>query len=87
VSFDQNASVFAGMSQEQLRAALGKAQNALIELQTGKQVVTVSYAEGEGNRSVHFSNTNPGALVQLINELKACLGLARTARRGLRVSF
>jgi hypothetical protein len=87
MTFNQNDSVFAGMSQPALQAALSSAQTALIALQSGAQVATVTYSMGEGNRSVTYRRSNPGALVQLINELKACLGMATHARRGFRVSF
>jgi len=87
VTFNQADSVFAGMSQPQLQHALNEAQRALIKLQIGERAVTVTYSQGEGTRHVQYKSTNPGALVQLINELKACLGLAPVARRGFRVSF
>ncbi len=85
--FNQNASVFAGMSRQALQAALDDAQRALVKLKLGEKVVTVSYAEGEGQRSVHFSSAKEGSLVQMINELKACLGISRHARSGFRFSF
>ncbi|MDE2469238.1 MAG: hypothetical protein KGL35_10975 [Bradyrhizobium sp.] len=87
MSFNQDKSVFAGMPPAQLQAALTAAQTALIALQTGQLVVTVSYANGSGNRSATYSRTNMGSLVQMIGELKACLGLASRARRGLRFGF
>lgn len=87
MQFEQSASVFAGMTQPVLQAALASAQAALIAMQTGAQVVTVSYGEGNGTKHVQFRATNSGALVALIGELKACLGLADRARRGIRFSF
>ena len=87
MSFNQDDSVFAGMPQAQLQAALSAAQTALIALQSGQLATTVSYANGTGNRAVTYTRTNMGSLVQLIGELKACLGLASHARRGLRVGF
>lgn len=87
MAFNQTASIFAGMSQPALQAALNSAQAAYIALASGAQVTTVTYSQGEGNRSVTYRRTNQGALVQLIGELKACLGITPYSRRGFRVAF
>jgi hypothetical protein len=70
-----------------LQAALTAAQNALIALQTGSQVVTVSYGEGNGMKHVAYRAPDIGSLVQLINELQAQLGLRRHARQAFGVSY
>lgn len=85
--FQQDRSVFAGMSQTALQGALNSAQSALIALQTGTQAVTVSYGEGNGTKHVQYRVPDIGGLVQLIGELQACLGLRRHARRSFGVSF
>lgn len=87
MAFSQNASVFAGMSQAALSQALSDAQQALIALQTGQQVVNLSYQEGNGMKHVSYSKPEMGGLVQLIGELKACLGISDRSRRGFRFSF
>jgi 3-hydroxy-3-methylglutaryl CoA synthase len=87
MAFRLNDSVFAGMSPTVLAAALSTAQQALIALQTGQQVVTVSYGEGSGAKAVTYRAPDKGGLVQLINELQACLGLRRHSRRGFQASF
>jgi hypothetical protein len=87
MAFDQNHSVFAGMSQPALQAALAQAQTALIALQSGQQVANISYGEGGGMKHVTYRVPEMGSLVQLIGELKACLGLSDRARRGMRISF
>ncbi|WP_428485966.1 gpW family head-tail joining protein [Rhodopila sp.] len=76
---------FAGLSVLALQAALMQAQQALINLETGALVATVSYAQGEGNRSVTYSRADSGRLRQLIAELQAALGLR--ARRAIGVRF
>lgn len=85
--FNPNYSVFAGMTPAALQASLNSAQTALIALQSGSQVMTVSYGEGNGQKRVEYRANNIGALTQLINELQAQLGLRRHARRGFGVSF
>ena len=87
MTFNPNLSVLAGMSPAALQAALSSAQTALIALQTGSQVMTVSYGEGNGMKRVEYRAANIGGLVQLINELQAQLGLRRHARRAFGVSF
>lgn len=86
-AFNPNHSVFAGMDPATLQAALSSAQAALIALQTGAQVMTVSYGEGNGMKRVEYRATNIGGLVQLITELQAQLGLRRHSRRAFGVSF
>lgn len=87
MTFKLNRSVFAGMSPAALQTALNNAQQALIALQSGQQVVRVSYGEGDGSKHVEYRAPEIGGLTQLINELQACLGLRRHARRGFGVSF
>ena len=79
-------SVFIGMTPNQLQAALTNAQTALIELRSGSQVTTVSYAQGEGNRSVTYSKAEVGSLIQMITELQTLLGM-RSHRRAFRPGF
>lgn len=74
-------SVFAGMSPAALQTALTNAQNALIDLQTGKQTVEVELGQGAGlTRRVRYRQTNVFDLTELIRELQACLGIRRHQR-------
>lgn len=77
--------VFAGMAVPALQAALTSAQAALINLETGGLVATVSYAQGEGNRSVTYTRADSGRLRQLIADLQAALGIR--SRRAIGVRF
>jgi hypothetical protein len=77
--------VFAGMAVPALQAYLAQAQAALIALETGGMVATVSYAQGEGNRSVTYTRADSGRLRQLIVDLQAALGIR--SRRAIGVSF
>jgi hypothetical protein len=87
MAFALDRSVFAGMAPTALQAALSSAQTALVNLQTGAQAVSLTYGEGNGTKHVTFQRTEIGGLVALIGELQACLGIARHARRGFRLSF
>lgn len=79
--FNPNLTVFAGMTTAQLQAALAAAQQAYTDLLTGQKVVDVSYAQGDGNKHVRYTETNIQNLVALIAELRAQLGLQHRVRR------
>ena len=79
--FDITHSVFNGMTQAQLQAALTAAQQAYLDLSMGAKGVTFSYAQGEGSRSVTYTQTSVEKLSALILELQAALGMRRRARR------
>ncbi len=74
-----------GVAPATLQLWLGQAQQALQNLVTGAQAVTLSYAQGTGNRSVTYSRTNVGDLRAWIGEIQAALGV-RT-RRPIGVMF
>lgn len=67
------SSPYYGMSDAQLSAAISNAQQAYIELRTGKKVVTVSYAQGGGSRSATFQPSDMVNLRLLIAELQQAL--------------
>ncbi|UMR99576.1 gpW family head-tail joining protein [Escherichia coli] len=67
--------VFAGMSREQLQAALAEAQRAYIELLSGRRGVSFSYAQGDGTRQVTYSQASVADLVALTESLQLALGL------------
>ncbi|WP_176330998.1 gpW family head-tail joining protein [Burkholderia vietnamiensis] len=62
-----------GMTDAQLQAALAAAQEAYLDLRSGNKAVTVSYAQGDGSRSVTFQSTNVAAVRMFIAELQAAL--------------
>lgn len=79
--YNPNLSVLAGMTQAQLQAALAAAQQAYTELMTGAKIVDVSYAQGDGNKHVRYSEATVQNLVAFIAELRTQLGQQRRARR------
>ena len=79
------ALALSGVAPAKLQVWLGQAQLALQNLMTGAQAVTVSYAQGTGNRSVTYQRTNVGDLRAWIGEIQAALGV-RT-RRPIGVAF
>lgn len=79
--------LFSGMSVTQLQTALNTAQQAYLDLSTGQKTVTVSYAQGDGSRSVTFTQTSVTNLAVLIRQLQQQLGMISRARRPIRPNF
>ena len=73
-------SLFDGMTDVQLRAALASAQAALIDLQTGKAISSLSYSQGDGAKSVTKRVTTVAEVTQLILQLQRKLGIGGRRR-------
>lgn len=85
--FDPNTSVFAGMSTPVLQQALTNAQTALIALQSGQKIVSASYGQGDGTKTVTYTQANIGDLTMLIRQLQQQTGVIHRARRRMRVVY
>lgn len=70
---------FAGMTHAQLEATRGQLQRALLELATGAKVASVSYAQGNGSRSVSYTAADETRIRGLIRQINAALGQPRRA--------
>lgn len=79
-------SLFTGMSQDQLQAALTSAQQALIALQSGQRNVSLSYTQGDGSKSVSKQVMSVGECTRLIVQLQQALGL-RCRRRARKLIY
>lgn len=73
--------MFTGMTQVQLRAALASAQQAYLDMMMGKQGVSFSYTQGDGAKSVTYKPADMAGLAALIVELQQASGLIVRARR------
>ena len=85
--FNPQTSLLAGRSTQQLQTDLVNAQQAYINLSSGAQGVSYSYAQGDGSKSVTYTAANLPALQALIRQLQQQLGLVRHARRPARFRF
>lgn len=86
--FNRNTSLLAGsMTDEQLRDALKKAQQAYIDLTTGSRGVSFSYSQGDGTRSVSYQQSSLADLLALIQLLQAQLGIVARPRKPVRFRF
>ncbi|HHT0558347.1 TPA: gpW family head-tail joining protein [Klebsiella pneumoniae] len=86
--FNRNTSLLAGsMTDEQLRDAQQKAQQAYIDLTTGSRGVSFSYSQGDGTRSVSYQQSSLADLLALIQLLQAQLGIVARPRKPVRFRF
>lgn len=85
--FRPNNSVLAGMTRVQLQEALNAAQAAYVNLMTGQQGVSFSYAQGDGTRSVTYQQTSLPQLMAFIQLLQTQLGIAPRPRRPIRFRY
>jgi hypothetical protein len=72
-----------GMTTPQLQAALASAQAAYVALMSGQRTVNLSYAQGDGSKSVTYDKVE-GGIAQLrffIQELQRALGNLRCRPR------
>lgn len=70
-----NCGPLAGMTPDQLWAALAAAQKAYAEMMMGQMGVSFSYAQGDGTRSVTYKATSLENLNQFIRQLQQALGI------------
>ena len=79
--------LFAGMTTQQLQAALTNAQQAYIALIGGSKGESFSYTQGDGGKTVTFTRANVGNLTMLIKQLQAALGIIPRVRRPIRLLY
>lgn len=85
--FDPNSSLLAGMDLTALQASLAEAQRVYIQLSTGAQEESLSYTQGDGTRSVTYTRANLAQLAAAIQLMQAQLGIVKSPRRAMRISF
>lgn len=77
-SFGTQVSVaLTGVPPATLQQWLAQAQQALADMMTGRNAVTVSYQQGQGQRSVTYNRANIADLRAWIIEIQAALGQGR----------
>lgn len=85
--FNPRTSIFAGMTTAQLQAGLASAQQAYIDFSSGGKIVTATYAQGDGQKSVTYTAASIANLTALIKEFQAQLGIIRLGRRPTRFVY
>lgn len=85
--FNPRTSIFAGMATAQLQAALATAQQAYLDLSSGAKIVSASYTQGDGAKTVTYTQASLPNITALIKELQAQLGIVRLGRRPIRFDY
>jgi len=85
--FNPQTSVLAGMDTSVLQARLAQMQQDYLDLMSGAKVVSASYPQGEGGKSVTYDRTNIAQLTIAIRQLQAQLGIICSPRRAIGVRF
>lgn len=85
--FDPSTSLLAGMDDAVLRQQLGRMQQDYLDLSAGRKLVSASYTQGDGAKSVTYDRTTIGQLAMAIRQLQAQLGIIQTPRRAIGVRF
>lgn len=84
-------SILDGLDVSVLQARLTALQLALLDLQAGAKVVTASYAQGDGSRSVTYTAANIADLTQAIlsvqSQIDRLTGVCINRRAPLRPLF
>lgn len=81
------SSIFAGMDPADLQSQLAALQGTYLELASGSKVASASYTQGNGSKSVSFTQTNLGMLAVTIRQLQQALGITPTARHAIGAKF
>lgn len=85
--FDPTQSVLAGLPPATLNLWLVQAQTAYFQLMTGDKVSTASYAQGDGSKSVQYTQADAARLLAFIQLLQQQLGVVCRPRRPITFRF
>lgn len=85
--YNRQNSDLAGIPQATLQQWLTDAQQAMHDLMTGVKPKVVLYTQGDGQKSVTYTEANVGMLRGYIQELKVQLGINNYGRRPMRPIF
>ena len=76
-----------GMSTADMQSRLAALQAAYFDLSSGTKVVTASYAQGDGTKSVTYQQTDLAQIMRSIEMLQKALGIISHYHRARRVLF
>lgn len=85
--YDPSRSLLAGMDTGVLQARLQLMQQDYLDLQAGRKLISASYTQGDGAKSVVYDKTSLGQLAMAIRQLQAQLGVICSPRRAIGFRF
>ncbi len=83
-TFDVSQTWLAGMTQVQLAQLYASLIQARAQMAAGGKVVSASYSQGTGSRSVSYNMASQAQLNQDINMVQRALGMPGQSRRPMR---
>ena len=87
----QRTSILDGVSVQTLQTQLASMQAAYLQLTSGGKVASASYTQGDGSRSITYTQANIGELTQAIiavqTQIDRLTGLCINRRAPLRPFF
>lgn len=87
MSCEEELPLLYGMTNEQLAAQFTALQTAIFNLMSGRREVTVSYAQGDGAKSVTYTNADLAGMQMLLRYIGNKLGYPMRRRRAIGVVF
>lgn len=85
--FDPSRSLLAGMDTADLEQRLRQMQQDYLDLSAGRKPMSASYAQGDGSKSVSYTQATIGQLAMAIRQLQAQLGIINRPRSAIGVRF
>ncbi|WP_186191044.1 gpW family head-tail joining protein [Burkholderia gladioli] len=76
-----------GMRASDMQSRLAALQAAYFDLSAGAKIVTASYAQGDGTKSVTYQQTDLAQILRSIEMLQMALGLIPHFHRARRILF
>jgi hypothetical protein len=85
--YDPSRSLLAGMDTTVLRQNLAQMQQDYLDLSAGRKVQSASYAQGDGAKSVTYTQATIGQLAMAIRQIQVQLGIIDSPRGAIGVRF
>lgn len=76
-----------GMSTADMQSQLAALQKAYFELSSGAKVVSASYSQGDGSKSVSYQQSDLAQMMRSIQMLQKSLGIIPHYHRARRILF
>lgn len=85
--YDPSRSLLAGMDTTVLQQRLTQMQQDYLDISSGRKVRSAAYTQGDGSKTVTYTEATIGQLAMAIRQLQAQLGIISSPRRAIGVRF
>lgn len=76
-----------GMSTADMQSRLAALQSAYFDLSSGSKIVTATYSQGDGTKSVTYQQSDIAQIMRSIQMLQMALGVVPRYHRARRILF